>query len=72
MSVYLQYLNFMFSYRGTLESRTWAYSDSCALKAKLSLTPLVGSFSQTAMSLNCALIYSSGAFRFSWNFAFGE
>lgn len=71
LSVYLQYLNFMFSYRGTLESNGWSYSDSYSLKAKLSLTPLIGSFSQTAMSLNAALTYTSGAFRFSWNFAFG-
>lgn len=72
LSVYLQYLNFMFSYRGKLESNGWSYSDSCSLRAKLSLTPLVGSFSETAMSLNAALTYTSGAFRFSWNFAFGE
>ncbi len=72
MSVYLQYINFIFSYRGTLESRGWTYSDSYSLKAKLSLTPLIGSFSQTAMSLNASLTYASGAFRFSWSFALGE
>ena len=72
MSVYIQYLNFLLSYGGTLESRGWNYTDSFSLRAKLSLTPLIGSFSSTAMSLGCALTYTSGTFRFSWNFAFGE
>lgn len=72
MSVYLQYLNFILSYGGTLESRWWNYTDSYSLKAKLSFTPLLGSLSSISMSINTALTYSSGRFRFSWNFAFGE
>ncbi len=73
LSLYLQHLDFTFTYKGSLESRGWKYAESYALGAKLSLTPLLGYLSSVAMSLNGSVTYTvADGFRFTWSFGLGE
>ncbi len=73
LSIYLQHLDFTFTYRGSLLSKGWKYSDSYTLGVKLALTPLIGYFSSVAMSLNGSVTYTvADGFRFTWSFGLGE